>query len=106
MSTDKLKRIAQRLTGSIGDRKAAVGGQKPRGRLTTDDQSQLAARLDTVDPRGRRTVLDELAILRQTRGQRDVGTVVIPPELRVAQPMDDRGVEARGMAAAVLPAKE
>lgn len=82
MSTEKLKRFAQQLTGSVGDRKALVSG-KLRPRFSKEVQEQLATRLDLGDGGNRRRTLDELAILRQTRGQRNVGELVVPVELRV-----------------------
>jgi hypothetical protein len=90
VSTSKLKQIAQRLTGSIGDRKALVSA-KPRPHLSKDDQAQLASRLDLGDGGERRRTLDELAILRQTRGQRQVGSVIIPVHLRVPMQMGNSG---------------
>ena len=44
---------------------------------------------------GQQSTLDQLAILRQTRGQRDVGTLVVPVNLRNPFPLDDGGVQAR-----------
>jgi hypothetical protein len=44
---------------------------------------------------GQQGMLDQLAILRQTRGQRDVGSVVIPVHLRAPMPLNDDGVQAR-----------
>jgi hypothetical protein len=38
----------------------------------------------------------QLDILRQTRGQRVVGTLRIPPHLAVPEMLDDRSVEMRG----------
>jgi hypothetical protein len=38
----------------------------------------------------------QLDILRQTRGQRIVGEVRVPPHLQVVQMIDDSGVESRG----------
>jgi len=41
-------------------------------------------------------VRKQLDILRQTRGQRQVGKLIIPPHLRSNEPMSDDGVELRG----------
>ena len=41
------------------------------------------------------STLDQLAILRQTRGQRDVGTLKIPPHLSGQILLDDGGVQTR-----------
>lgn len=38
---------------------------------------------------------DQLAILRQTRGQRDVGTLKIPTHLQQAMPLVDLGVKEK-----------
>lgn len=58
----------------------------------------------------------ELAILRQTRGKRNVGALKVPPHLAVGEILDDRGgvdaagqqtrPEKRGDAAAILPPRE
>jgi hypothetical protein len=45
-------------------------------------------------------IRQQLDILRKTRGQREVGTVKIPPHLQTNSPLDVRGVEERG---SVLP---
>lgn len=46
----------------------------------------------------------QLDILRQTRGSRNVGTVKVPPHLQTGDVLDGRGVERRGdVATFVLP---
>lgn len=56
---------------------------------------------------------DQLAILRQTRGQRQVGALKIPAHLQAPLSItlggtmgDDTGVEERGALASVLPSRE
>lgn len=104
MRISSSRKLFSGLSGLIGDRKALVGG-KIRRRLSKEVQEQLAARLDLGDGGDRRRTLDELAILRQTRGQRSVGELVIPVELRapiqigssanVEDRNSDTGVETR-----------
>jgi hypothetical protein len=51
------------------------------------------------------STLQQLDILRKTRGQREVGSVKIPAHLQVAMPMDVSDVEVRSSLAPVLGPK-
>lgn len=52
------------------------------------------------------TVRAELDVLRQTRGQREVGSVKVPAHLRAAEMLDDSGVEKRATILAIQGPKE
>jgi hypothetical protein len=65
---------------------------KPAPRPAKDVATQFAVDALVV---GQQSTLDQLAILRQTRGQREVGKVIIPVHLRVPISLDDGGVQAK-----------
>ena len=97
MSTKKLKALAERIRGKRpapiaftpdGTRRAKEVLKRP----AKDVATQIA--LDALGAVQQHT-LDELAILRQTRGQRDVGSLKIPANLQTTIPLDDSGVQTR-----------
>ncbi len=65
---------------------------KPAPKAAKDVATQLA--VDALVA-GQQDTLDQLAILRQTRGQRDVGKLIVPANLRSPFPLDDSGVTTR-----------
>ena len=95
MGDSTKKRLANKVKG-IADKfrlqrprtvPAPDGSRRPKGdmmRPAKDVETQVI--LDSLSVQHQQT-LDELAILRKTRGQRDVGALKVPAHLREALPI-------------------
>jgi len=81
--------------------------KRPENRIKSDVKPKDAATAVMLDHLNavQSNTLQQLDILRKTRGQRDVGSVKIPAHLQVAMPVDVSDVEVRSSLAPVLGPK-